>query len=119
MNNLKLFRELSKTSAKKIASLLNVSVYTYYGLEKERMVLDNVLQRMLEKIYDIFPEELFCEKDNISVKSIANIKKMSLLSESAKYDLMIYNLIGERKKITYKDISKIKKNLRDSINKKI
>ena len=119
MNNLKFFRELSKTSAKKIALLLNVSVYTYYGLEKERMIIDDVLREMIGKIYNIFPEDLFCEKDNISGETIANIKKMSLLSESAKHDLMIYNLIGKRKEITYKDISEIKKKLRDSINENL
>ncbi len=39
MNNLRFFREMACLTRKELASLMNVTVYTYMGYEEGRMIM--------------------------------------------------------------------------------
>lgn len=113
MNNLNFFRETACLSKKEIASLMNVTVYTYMGYEEERMIMSEETKMLISMIFNIDIEQISCCKTNISNTTINKLNVLSQMSQDERYRNLIYNLTGKKQdKIGYKQIDLIIKNLK-------
>lgn len=115
-NNLFYIRQKSKTTKKFLACFLNISVYTYTGYENNRLMIPPEVMTMLATLFDVPKNTLF---DKIENNSEANkkIKYLSKLTEQEKEKLFMFRLTGKTyEKISYHQISAIKKQLRENLN---
>lgn len=113
MNNLKFFRETACLSRKELASLMNVTVYTYMGYEEERMIMYDETKKLLSMIFNIEVDQIECCKADVSENTTNKLNVLSQMSQEERYQALIYNLTGKRQdKIGYKQINSIIKNLK-------
>ena len=115
-NKLLYIRQKSKTTKKFLAYFLNISVYTYTGYENNRLAIPPEVLTMLSIIFDIPKHTLF---DKVESNSEVNkkIEYLSKLTEQEKEKLFILRLTGKtQEKISYHQISTIKKQLRENLN---
>ena len=113
MNNLVFFRETAGLTRKELATLMNVTVYTYQGYEEGRMIMLHEAKALLSKIYGVRMDEIDCEQSKISPKVVQNLVDLSNLPQNERFSKLIYNLIGKKQnKVGYKQIEAIIKELR-------
>lgn len=116
MNNLRFMREKSNVPAKTIVALLNITVHTYYGIEKDRVVLSPIHKVMLARIYAISEEDICVSRNNISEIAKKTVYTLSCLDEEEQKNILNYNLSGQCiSKLTDKNIAQIK-NIANNIN---
>ena len=108
-SNLLFIREQLQITKKFISRLLNVSVYTYIGYEKDRLIIPTEILIMLSEIYRIPVDDLLCCQENISQQSLTVINQAKQLSTEKKEQLLIKNLTGNSEsKFSYRDIAAVK-----------
>lgn len=116
MNNLKYFRTIANLTRKELASLMNVTVYTYQGYEDDRMVMRPEMVILVSMIYNIDKNDIFCPESNVSEDTLEKLNNLSAMSEKERYSQLILNLMGEKKdRVGYKQINIILKKIRDEL----
>lgn len=112
MNNLKYFRTLTDLEPKELSALLGVSVYTYRAYETDRMIMDEIIIKLICKLFNVEKEELFIEKDKLRQETINKLIYYTKFNKKEKIKLLVFNLSGKYcEKISFAELSKIRSNL--------
>ena len=112
MNNLKYFRTMTDLEAKELSVLLGVSVYTYRAYEDDRMIMDEIIIKLISKLFNIEKEELFIEREKISRETINKLLQYANYDKKEKIKLLVFNLSGKySEKISFAELSKIRASL--------
>lgn len=118
MNNLRFLRELTGVTAKELSSLLNITVHTYYGLEKNQRDISLVYETMFMRIYRIPKKEIYCPENVISAETLIRLKELSGMDADRRYSSIVYNLCGQKNiKMTYAVVAKIKQEIEQQIKR--
>ena len=111
-NNFLYFRNKANISRKTLSKLLNTSVYTYCGYEKNRLTVPNEVVIMFSKMFDITVEEIFTNPALISKETKLKLERFSKLKESQQEYELIRRLTGQgRSNISYREIGAIRKDI--------
>lgn len=118
-SNLLYIRQISNSTKKLIAKLLNVSVYTYAGYETDRLLIPNEIFVMFAKVYNIPTSDLFCREEDISDTTINKLHLLSTISEKEREQQLTENLTGSsHSNLSYREINQIKNKIINNISYK-
>ncbi len=114
MNNLAYFRKLAGLEAKQLAKMVDVTVHTYNGFEKNIMSIPFEVAGMLAMLYDITSADLFCEEYQISEEAIEGVNALGQMSESDRHRLFMKRLFDDEDAvIKYRNIKRLKDRLKN------
>ena len=90
MNNLKYFRTLTDLEPKELSALLGVSVYTYRAYENDRMIMDEIIIKLICRLFNVEKEELFIEKDKVRQETINRLIYYSNFNKNFTAFMLVY-----------------------------
>lgn len=114
MDNLIKIRKLANVSPKILSKLLNVTVHTYIAFEQERMIMPKEILKMLSLVFRIDEETIFDSSKQLSDKDTEQLIKISLLSDEEKLKYLASGILEENITINYRNISNIKRKIRNA-----
>ena len=117
MEILTTLRCLAEIPLKFFSKLLNVTVHTYVAYEQGKMIPPPEIIKMITMLYDIDPTIINSPSTIIDSSLAAKLNQLSQMNNEEKYKLLSFRILGDDTIPNYRNIRKVKDNIRESLKK--
>lgn len=119
MNNLYTLRSYIELRPSIISKLLNIRVDAYLSYEAGTNSIPKVIINMLSRMYNVSEQYIIGDKD-IKNEHLEKLKEIKMSDGTTKENMLFKNLCGDdTKKMNYREINKIKKNIKGDIEQRM
>lgn len=117
MEILTTLRCLAEIPLKFFSKLLNVTVHTYVAYEQGKMIPPPEIIKMIAMLYDIDSTIINSPSTIIDSSLVAKLNQLSQMNNEEKYKLLSFRILGDDTIPNYRNIRKVKDNIRESLRK--